>query len=269
MTHSDFNHLLSSIKALSPEQVRQLRQQLDQPARPAEEAYGSDARQGRQTRQARRSQKKPLTCDEFNQQLLAARPHHPPARSIPRHRRRRSRTISRSPSRESRCRKPSSASGAEVVDRLLRRFQRPGQTLRPGNRHRLGAPPHAPQPIHDHLHRPHHRRRSHLAPSPAAAKAGRSPPPGHRRSSAASASISPGATPSSRSRPPCSTRPCGWRIRTAFAPTTPCSSPPRSKSTSSDQAAGFAPVTLISADQALNDAATAEGLTVDDPNRHP
>jgi predicted nucleic acid-binding protein len=33
--------------------------------------------------------------------------------------------------------------------------------------------------------------------------------------------------------------------------------------------AGFAPVTLISADQALNDAATAEGLAVDDPNSHP
>ena len=33
--------------------------------------------------------------------------------------------------------------------------------------------------------------------------------------------------------------------------------------------AGFAPVTLISADQALNDAARAEGLTVDDPNLHP
>ena len=38
MTHSDFNHLLSSIKALSPEQMRQLRQQLDrqvaQPKKP-------------------------------------------------------------------------------------------------------------------------------------------------------------------------------------------------------------------------------------------
>ena len=33
--------------------------------------------------------------------------------------------------------------------------------------------------------------------------------------------------------------------------------------------AGFGPVTLISADQALNDAAWAEGLTVDDPCSHP
>ncbi len=32
---------------------------------------------------------------------------------------------------------------------------------------------------------------------------------------------------------------------------------------------GFAPVALISADQALNDAARAEGLTVDDPRAHP
>jgi uncharacterized protein len=36
-----------------------------------------------------------------------------------------------------------------------------------------------------------------------------------------------------------------------------------------EQDAGFAPVTLISADQALNDAATAEGLAVDDPRSHP
>jgi predicted nucleic acid-binding protein len=35
------------------------------------------------------------------------------------------------------------------------------------------------------------------------------------------------------------------------------------------QDAGFAPVTLISADQALNDAATAEGMAVDDPRSHP
>jgi len=37
----------------------------------------------------------------------------------------------------------------------------------------------------------------------------------------------------------------------------------------SRRADGFGPVTLISADQALNDAATAEGLAVDDPRSHP
>jgi len=35
------------------------------------------------------------------------------------------------------------------------------------------------------------------------------------------------------------------------------------------QEAGWDPVTLISADQALNTAATAEGMAVDDPNSHP
>jgi predicted nucleic acid-binding protein len=35
------------------------------------------------------------------------------------------------------------------------------------------------------------------------------------------------------------------------------------------QDAGLGPVTLVSADQALNDAALAEGLAVDDPRSHP
>jgi predicted nucleic acid-binding protein len=35
------------------------------------------------------------------------------------------------------------------------------------------------------------------------------------------------------------------------------------------QDAGLGPVTLVSADQDLNDAALAEGLTVDDPRAHP
>ena len=49
---------------------------------------------------------------------------------------------------------------------------------------------------------------------------------------------------------------------------TPCSSPPPQNQPGAEDA-GFAPVTLISADQALNDAATAEGLAVDDPRSHP
>jgi predicted nucleic acid-binding protein len=36
-----------------------------------------------------------------------------------------------------------------------------------------------------------------------------------------------------------------------------------------NQDAGFGPIALVSADQALNDAARAEGLAVDDPNTHP
>jgi predicted nucleic acid-binding protein len=36
-----------------------------------------------------------------------------------------------------------------------------------------------------------------------------------------------------------------------------------------EQDAGFAPVTLLSADQELNSAATAEGLPIEDPRSHP
>ncbi len=48
MTHTDFNQLLSSIKALTPEQVRQLRQQLDrqsaQPKKPTAPTPGKAAK---------------------------------------------------------------------------------------------------------------------------------------------------------------------------------------------------------------------------------
>ncbi len=73
MTHSDFNHLLSSLKALSPEQMRRLRQQIDselaQPKKPAQAARKGAKRTKPATRQAK---KKPLTRDELNQRLMAA-----------------------------------------------------------------------------------------------------------------------------------------------------------------------------------------------------
>jgi hypothetical protein len=72
MTHTDFNQLLSSIKALTREQVRQLRQQLDrqhaQPKKPLVQASAKAAK--RTTPDA--PKKRPLTADEFNQRLLAA-----------------------------------------------------------------------------------------------------------------------------------------------------------------------------------------------------
>ena len=49
MTHTDFNHILSSLEGLTPEQMRRLRQQLDRRARAAEGTDRSDAPQGRQT----------------------------------------------------------------------------------------------------------------------------------------------------------------------------------------------------------------------------
>ena len=72
MTHTDFNQLLSSIKALTPAQVRQLRQQLDrQHAQPEKPLVQTAAKAAKPTRPAA-PKKKPLTADEFNQRLLAA-----------------------------------------------------------------------------------------------------------------------------------------------------------------------------------------------------
>jgi hypothetical protein len=54
MTQSDFNHLLSSIKGLSPEQVRQLRQQLDrQAAEPKKRAPPASAKTAKRARPAK------------------------------------------------------------------------------------------------------------------------------------------------------------------------------------------------------------------------
>ena len=64
-------------------------------------------------------------------------------------------------------------------------------------------------------------------------------------------------------------RPCGWRIRTRLRAYDAVQLAAALEINQKEQDAGFAPVTLISADQALNDAATAEGLTVDDPRSHP
>ncbi len=71
MTQTDFNHLLNSIKGLSPAQVRQLRQQLDrqvaQPKKPTAARPGKTARSPKTAP----AKKKPMTRDEFNQHLLS------------------------------------------------------------------------------------------------------------------------------------------------------------------------------------------------------
>jgi hypothetical protein len=69
MTHSDFNHLLASVNALSPEQARKLRQQLDrQIARPTNPL----AQKPVESATHATAKRKPLTADEFNQQLFGA-----------------------------------------------------------------------------------------------------------------------------------------------------------------------------------------------------
>jgi hypothetical protein len=71
MTRADFNHLLSTIKALPPEQMRQLRQQLDQmPDAPTPGPKQSPAKAAKRARPAA-PKTKPLTADELNRRLLA------------------------------------------------------------------------------------------------------------------------------------------------------------------------------------------------------
>ena len=72
MSHSDFNHLLSSLKALSPEQMRQLRQQIDSELAQPKKPPAPPARKGaKRTKAAAQQAKKPLTEAEFNQHLLS------------------------------------------------------------------------------------------------------------------------------------------------------------------------------------------------------
>ena len=71
MTPGDFNHLLSSIRALSPEQMRQLRQQLDSElARPQQQPARTPGTAAKRARPAA-PKKKPMTADELNKRLLA------------------------------------------------------------------------------------------------------------------------------------------------------------------------------------------------------
>src|ERR1700728_1212035 len=108
MTHTDFNHLLTSIKALTPGQVRKLRQQLAQAKKPTAPTPGKAAKTPRRPRDVAAPKKK-MTKDEFHRHLIeiGLMSHLPDTAAdfltIP--------TTSRSPSKESRCRKPSSVSG--------------------------------------------------------------------------------------------------------------------------------------------------------------
>ncbi len=72
MTHIDFNQLLSSIEALSPEQVRMLRQKLNR--RDAQQKRSTVEQSGKSAKRIKAAapKKKPLTRDEFNQRLMAA-----------------------------------------------------------------------------------------------------------------------------------------------------------------------------------------------------
>jgi hypothetical protein len=72
MTHTDFNHLLSSIKTLSPRQLQRLRQQLDsqlaEPSKPLAKPPGKTAKRAKA---ASPSAKKPLPIEEIHRQMMA------------------------------------------------------------------------------------------------------------------------------------------------------------------------------------------------------
>ncbi len=72
MTHTDFNHILSSLEGLTPEQMRRLRQQLDRRLAQPKEPTARTPRKAAKRPEAAPPEKKPLTADEFNRQLLAA-----------------------------------------------------------------------------------------------------------------------------------------------------------------------------------------------------
>jgi hypothetical protein len=68
MTQSDFNHLLSSIKTLSPEQMRQLRQRLDSelahPKQPTARTPGKAAKRAKPA-------KKTPSVEELHRKMMA------------------------------------------------------------------------------------------------------------------------------------------------------------------------------------------------------
>jgi hypothetical protein len=71
MTQSDFNHLLSSIQALSPEQMQRLRQQLDsQLARPTKPPAQTPGKAAKRAKAAPQPARKPRTKDEFHRHLI-------------------------------------------------------------------------------------------------------------------------------------------------------------------------------------------------------
>jgi hypothetical protein len=70
MTQSDFNHLLSSLKTLSPGQMQRLRQQLDSELAPPTPPPRAPRKAAKRDRPAA-PKKKPLTADELNRRLLA------------------------------------------------------------------------------------------------------------------------------------------------------------------------------------------------------
>ena len=71
MTHADFNHLLSSIKTLSPQQMQRLRQQLDDElAEPGKPLVRPPAKRPKRNTAAAPT-KKPPSIEELHRKMMA------------------------------------------------------------------------------------------------------------------------------------------------------------------------------------------------------
>ena len=198
MTRADFNHLLDTIKSLPSEQALQLRQQLDkQLAQPKKPTPQASAKTVKRVKAATQAAARPLSIEKIHQQMMARgliiRLRIPPSTPTMT-----TRTTSPLPSTGSRCRKRSSANGADGVYRLRPRFQRRGQALRPGGWHRLGARSHCAADRRRPSTSPTSPPSKSPAPLPAAAREGFSPPQRRRHYCVASASTWPDGMSSSK-----------------------------------------------------------------------
>ena len=72
MTHNEFSHILSTVDALSPDQVRQLIRKLENKmATTGKPAAPTPAKRSRRTKPAEQQVKKPLTIEELHQHMIA------------------------------------------------------------------------------------------------------------------------------------------------------------------------------------------------------
>jgi hypothetical protein len=70
MTKPEFNHLLSQIKALPPDQMRQVRQQIDSALAQPQQPVRTPDRAAKRAKPAQ-APKKPLSIEELHRKLLA------------------------------------------------------------------------------------------------------------------------------------------------------------------------------------------------------
>ena len=71
MTHNEFNHLLSSVKMLSPEQARQLRRQIDSQLAPPKKASVQSSGEAAKRAKPAQAPNKPPSIEELHRKMIA------------------------------------------------------------------------------------------------------------------------------------------------------------------------------------------------------